>query len=114
MRPMKRALFVCLVVVGVGCGSDDEEDTAAQAVAKCETFMTTFCSRAVECLGSAVITTSDCRQALATEVDCGKAVGVTSSYPRCIDQIQSFSCGTLFGGADIELPASCDMVIQLP
>jgi len=130
---MKRSL-VWLVLVAA-CGGDDGamgpspdggQPTAAQiaeAVDKCHTLVSSFCTRFADCSlmwqappPERAERITECKQSAATEIDCGKAIGVTADYSRCLREVNEFSCTVLFPQpwppADGSLPASCEKVIQ--
>jgi hypothetical protein len=86
------------------------------AVEKCDDLVDTLCEKGVECVGGSK---AECVQAAASQLACGRAVKVTASYDRCLDEIDEFSCSTLFptdpetGQPTLSLPADCMGVILL-
>ncbi len=98
--------FLGLFLVGVcGCGGGDPASDPA-AVSKCTAWTAAFCDRAVAC-GST--TRETCLSAASSQVDCGKAAGVSASYDRCMMELPTFDCAVFDGGST--LPASCHAVI---
>lgn len=99
----------CLVIVLMcGCGAEES------AVEKCDDLVDVLCDRGIQCLGG---THSECVQAVQSQLPCGSAKAVSSSYDRCIDQLQAGSCSSLFpvnpqsGQPEIRLPADCMSVV---
>ena len=98
----------CLGFALSGCGS---EDTPAD---KCDTLITVVCDRVAECVGGAQ---QSCEERLKAETACGNARDVKPSYDRCIDQLNSNQCMSLFpidpdtGQRTARLPADCEQVI---
>lgn len=114
---MMRAMVLGLFVVLVGCGSEDgggmtlpspAEQEAARA--KCQTLKLTVCARILECGVQA--TQKECLDALGASIDCGKVVAVSASFPTCLQELPTFSCSVLAGGAN--LPASCNGSLLVP
>lgn len=130
---MKRfVLFLFLV----GCGGDkpaammmaatssSSNNQAAQAAAaaraaapgKCEAFVGAMCGRLADCAYAAdpSFARSDyyteCQSAARTAVDCGAAIGVSSSYDRCIRDLSAATCTSL----DADIPAACQGCIIVP
>jgi hypothetical protein len=101
-----RTLIAALALAA--CGTDK---TPAE---KCDDLVDTLCDRGVQCLGGS---TSACVQSVQAQLPCGKATSVGPSYDRCVDELQSDSCGVLFptdpstGQPTIRLPADCMGVI---
>jgi len=102
--------IVGLVLVGLcGCGGGDPAGPDPAAVSKCHDLVAVVCARIVTCDSS---TSNDaCVSAVASSLDCGGAIGVSSSYDRCTSEIGGFDCAVLDGGNT--LPASCDKVIKV-
>jgi hypothetical protein len=65
-----------------------------------------------ECSGDD-LSVSECMQIVYTEVPCGSVVGVTSSYDRCMSQLDAASCDVLFGSGEASFPADCDGTLLL-
>lgn len=96
------------MLVGAGCA------TETSPVDKCDDLVDVLCDRGVQCLGGS---RTECVQAVKTELPCGSAKSVSTSYDRCIDQLQTNSCTVLFpinpttGQPQLRLPADCMQVI---
>jgi hypothetical protein len=97
-----------VLVLVVGCGTDESP------VDKCDDLVDTLCDRGVQCLGGAH---TDCVQTFQQALSCGAAKDVSSSYDRCIAQLEADSCALLFptdpqtGDPSLDLPADCMGVI---
>jgi hypothetical protein len=105
---MVRILGVVLVLTMAACGGDD--DGGSSPVAKCDNLVDTVCDRTVECEPQ-VGTHASCVQQVQQLISCGSAKGVSATYGRCIDQLQSDACAVLFPNHKLELPADCNDVI---
>jgi len=106
---MKRLLVLALLAAS--CGEAEEWPDAPEARMKCMSLVDLYCSRAVECTR---ITSADCRAAATSALDCGAAVQVGESYPRCMDDLRATTCNVFSGTGEIRLPASCTGVIKFP
>jgi hypothetical protein len=108
---MRHIMFVWMTALFAvaGCG------TEASPVEKCDDLVDTLCDKGVQCLGGSH---AECVQAAQTTLPCGSARSVTTSYDRCVDQLESASCSVLFafnsvtGELELRLPADCRGVIQ--
>jgi hypothetical protein len=117
--------LVVLVVAGAlafGCGKDSEPNPA---VAKCESFATTWCDQAMHCLvevGS--ITSADfqanfdsCADVAKAAARCKNAMAVTSSYDACIAGIKAMPCSSWNVPqsqiSQVTPPADCTGVIEV-
>jgi hypothetical protein len=104
----KLVAIVALVVAGLaGCGGDDKDP----AVAACEDFVFSSCSRIVECVGG--VSQSQCEDMVAQEFDCAEAEGeeIPAGFNDCLDDLESATCEELRppdGTGEFELPASCE------
>jgi hypothetical protein len=105
---------ILCVVCFVGACSASEKSP----VAKCDDLVDDVCNRAIECLGAATVGShSACVQQIHQALPCGSAKGVSASYDRCINQINTDSCPVLFppdpqtGNPMLMLPADCKAVI---
>lgn len=101
----KPLLLTCLLSLLVACG----EDTPVE---KCDHLVDVTCDRAVECIPTGG-THAECVAEVKAALPCGSAKSVTASYGRCIDQVESVSCGILFPNNQLDLPADCSGVIQV-
>jgi hypothetical protein len=108
MRYLKSFATATLVLYAAACG------TETSPVEKCDDLVDVLCDRGVRCVGGSHI---ECVQAVKTGLPCGSARSVTSSYDRCIDQLETASCNVLFainpqtGELVVRLPADCMGVI---
>ncbi len=97
-----------MTLVLAACGTDPSP------VEQCDDLVDVLCDRGVQCLGG---THRECVQAVRSELPCGSAESVSASYGRCMDQLESTSCGVLFptnpqsGDVELRLPADCMQVI---
>lgn len=94
----------------MACGGTD-----SSPVDKCDDLVDLLCDRALECVAGAG-THPMCVQELQGEIPCGSVKAVSASYDRCMDQLASHSCGTLFptdstGAPTLRLPADCTSVV---
>jgi hypothetical protein len=86
-------------------------NTEPSPVEKCDDLVDVLCTRATQCVAGT--THTECVQAVKTGLPCGSAKDVTSSYDRCIDQLNGASCNVLFstnpttGELQLQLPADC-------
>ncbi len=103
---------VVLAVLGcVGCGDKSPKD-------KCEDLIDAVCDRGVECITGAAGMHDECVHAVEGDLPCGDVKSVTSSYDRCIDQLNEQSCQTLFprdpdtGDQALVLPTECSGVLS--
>ena len=105
-------VVLAALLAGAGCGSKEEE--AEHARTSCELLKSTICNRAVECTRDTdPAAHTKCEQTIATNVDCGQAVGLSDSFPRCLEELRTFTCAALVpGGTEFKLPASCLKVIK--
>jgi hypothetical protein len=101
---------LCLVL---GCGGGDSP------VDKCDDLLDVTCNRAVECLGEAAVgNQSQCLETLRANFACSQVASVNSNYPRCMEEMSSFSCNTLFqvdpadGQRKLVNPADCNAVFS--
>lgn len=90
----KFILVVCFL--GIGCAPSPAE--------QCDTFVATFCDKVVECVGGA---SSDCVAATNKIISCERAVDVSSSYGKCLDDIDRISCASFIQNGNAVLPATC-------
>jgi len=100
----------------VSCGGGDAREKTP--VEKCDDFVDSFCDRAVACIAGASGMHADCVAAFnSADFSCADVKSVSTGYDRCMDQIHSNSCGTLFpvdpdtGEQSLELPADCARVL---
>lgn len=89
-------------------GTDD--NAGPDGVAKCEAFLRLFCDRVVECETDPP-SHEDCVAKQRTAVDCGAVVCATSSYDRCVEEVQEQTCGVW--NSTSTLPASCRGALSL-
>ena len=99
---MKR--FILGLVVASACGG------GSSAVDKCDDLVDVTCDRAVECIPSGG-THAQCVEQVQAQLPCGSAKKVSASYSRCISQLKSTSCASLFPAGNLQLPADCNGVI---
>ena len=100
MRTAKAFLFLS-VLLG-GCGGEAPSDAPAQ----CQDFIDSTCARVAQC--SQTLTARQCAADFARSMDCSRAVGVSSTYDRCLVEVASARCESLTGaGGALVLPASC-------
>ncbi|MGE0320781.1 MAG: hypothetical protein AB7K71_14075 [Polyangiaceae bacterium] len=79
---------------------------AAPAIAWCEQFITTYCSKFAGC---DFATQAECRESVEDGLDCSLAIGVAPSGDQCLAVLEGQSCGELLDG----LPPSCEGVVKL-
>ena len=106
-------LAVGLLCLVLGCGGGDGP------VAKCDDLIDLTCTRAVECLGEATTgTQAQCVEEVQSQFACSQVNSVNANYQRCMDQMASFSCETLFqvdpadGQRKLVNPADCNGVFS--
>ena len=105
---------VGLVVVMLGCGGGG----GSSPVEKCDDLVDIVCDRAVECIPGAG-THASCVQEVQQVIPCGSAKQVSTSYDRCMTQLETTSCAVLFpvnpqnGQRELVLPADCMSVILM-
>jgi len=98
---------VCLVA---GCGNDPSP------VEKCDALVDELCDRGMQCVPNSG-THAQCVQTIETQLSCGAVKAVSSTYDRCMDQLQTFSCQVLFpfdpqtNMQTLVLPADCMSVV---
>jgi hypothetical protein len=114
-KSWRLVVIVALGAIGSqSCGSDPNP-----AVAKCQTFLTTVCTRVADCAVQAGTITQAQRQ---TQYDscisqvggtlmCGKAVAVGATYDQCITDLNAATCAVV-NDPNTSLPTSCLNVIQ--
>jgi hypothetical protein len=92
------------------CGGDSK--TPAE---KCDDLVNDVCVRAMTCVGTS---TTTCVQEVKQSLSCGSVKSVTSTYGRCIDQINTDACAVLFppdpnnnNQPTLTLPADCKGVL---
>ncbi len=94
-----------LLLVGVGCGGGEPAPDPA-AVGKCQNLVVAICARVGACNPSAPAeSATTCVSAVASNLDCSSASGVSSSYDSCISELGGFDCAVLDNGNTT--PASC-------
>lgn len=87
-----------------------EEDGTTEAIAACDRATGSICGKVASC--SAVVSAGDCTAALRRELNCQRAVGVSSSYQRCLSEVQGATCqGLTDSSGGLALPASCNGII---
>jgi hypothetical protein len=103
--------LLCLALGG--CGGGDGP------VQKCDDLITLTCNRAVECLGEATTgTQAQCVEQVQAQLPCSQVASVNGNYERCMDEMSSFSCDTLFpvdpadGQRKLVSPADCSGVFS--
>jgi hypothetical protein len=107
-----KRLLVISIVACIGCGGGD----GRSAPQKCDDLISDVCDRAVTCIPGQG-TRDECVQAVHQVLACGSAKMVSTSYGRCIEQINDASCAILFptdpqtGDVTLVLPADCNRVI---
>jgi hypothetical protein len=111
-----------VVIVGLGvlggqsCGSDENP-----AVAKCQTFLTTACTRVADCAVQAGLITQaqrqmqydSCLSQAGASVMCGRAIGIGPTYAQCIADLNAATCEVV-NDPNTQLPASCSDVVLEP
>jgi hypothetical protein len=112
MSASRLALLALSCFALLACGGDDDEKSAVE---KCDDLVADICARAVECVDA--VSEEECIADVGTVISCGQADAVSSSYGRCIDQVDRNSCDSLFpvnpesGQPELALPADCEAVI---
>jgi hypothetical protein len=104
---MSKVLFVMMflgVAAVTACSSDDLSPTE-----KCDALIDDICAKGIDCFGGSQ---QECVQTIQRDVSCGSVQGVSSTYDRCVDQVNDAQCNTLFppdstGQAHLVLPADC-------
>jgi hypothetical protein len=111
---MKQLVLLALVLSG--CGGSDDQDPAAPA--KCEAYISAACNRMADCYVAADPTLvradvfANCRTGARSELDCGRAIGVSSSYNNCIRELGELSCPAVLGNTPL-LPKACEEAILI-
>lgn len=103
MKNAIASLALVLSLALVACGSVDDPGTSPDAPAQCQALRAVYCQRVLTC--SAGLTMAQCQDAFSASIDCGRAVGVSASYDRCLAELPTYDCAVFAGGAT--LPASC-------
>ena len=97
------AVFLLLACSSSATGPDPASE------AKCRSLETAICDRVLAC--DATATRPACMSAISSSLDCGRAVGVSATYDRCLTELAAFDCAVFDGGAT--LPASCKDAVAL-
>jgi hypothetical protein len=96
----------------------------SDAQMKCLALVGVVCQKGAACSGISIPTATDlmqCEQDVATQIQCGYAVGVSSTYQQCLTDFPNAPCGSSDGGATdggsvdggtMPLVPSCMGVIQ--
>jgi len=104
---VRRMLFVFVLLAG--CEMVEDEGTT-EAIALCDQATVGICNKVASC--SATISPGDCTAALRRELNCQRAVGVSSSYQRCLSEVGGSTCqGLTDPSGGLALPASCSGII---
>jgi len=90
--------------VPAGCDQFAVADPAP-ALAACQKFIDTDCSRAMRC--TPALTADACQAQSAASIDCSKAVGVKLSFEQCLSELGALSCQATTG------PAVCNGALVL-
>jgi hypothetical protein len=109
MVSLKHVLCALSCLVLLACSDDGKS-----APEKCDDLVSDLCARAVDCVGGG--SEQDCIEEIGTVLACGQADGVSGTYNRCIDQVNTNACENLFpadasGQPELVLPADCEEVI---
>lgn len=96
------AVVSCVLLA---CGNDEPTP-----VEKCDELLSLVCDRAEECVSASVIH-ADCVELLRRDIPCGTVKKVSESYDRCMVQLETDSCTTLFPSGSLILPADCMGVV---
>jgi len=99
-------LLISLLALFAGCSST-ADGTSEAAITKCDDWSSVYCDRVLAC--GSPLTRKQCLDALATSLDCGRAVSVSASFDRCLSELQTFDCAVFDDGNT--LPASCTKAI---
>jgi len=110
---MRRDRLLAMMFL-VGCGGGGDRSPAE----KCDDFVDSFCDRVVGCVTGATGMHGACVEAFKSDgFSCADVKSVSAGYDRCMDQIDSRSCGALFpvdpntGEQTVVLPADCSMIL---
>lgn len=104
---MKRMTLVFVFLAGCGVIEDDPPPPPGNEayILKCDRLISTICQKVVSC---SMLTDAGCQRELRDGLNCGLAVGVSDSYPRCLSEVQAASCQALAGlSGELVLPESC-------
>lgn len=128
LAPMR--LLGCLLVglvFAVACSSSNDAGTSphpgADAASQCREIGQLYCAQFVGCVrvycpdhleqcggDGADVTMGDCLTGFSKSLDCSRAVTVTSTYDRCVEQLRNATCeGFRLDAAS--LPDSCRGVV---
>jgi hypothetical protein len=121
MKMWKLILAGVLLVSAPGCSSDDSND----APQKCDALATQFCKSAIGCeVSGGLVDAADeasenasCKADVSQEIECSKAVSVTSSYDACMAKLKNPPCDEVneaIKNGTLGLPTECNGVILIP
>jgi len=107
-----------LVVMGViGCSGDDESTPTE----KCNALIDQWCNKMLDCyVQNGQLAASErptqltqCKQAAGEALNCSAAVGVSSTYGACQNDLGAFQCSSVSASTPPTLPQNCKGVILL-
>lgn len=109
---MKRMTFVFLLLAS--CDMVEQEQAPpppdhGAAVSMCDHAVTSICQKVAAC---STIPHADCVAQFRASLNCARAVGVSSSYYRCLSEVGASSCqGLADASGGLRLPASCTGIV---
>jgi hypothetical protein len=112
--PVRSVVAIALIALASSCGggssgSDPSGSSGSDAVQKCKDLSQLKCERVVECGGMPSVPT--CLADIQKSEYCDHAVGVTSSYNACVQDLRAISCTDLLASGAWNLPLACMGVI---
>ncbi|HKO50440.1 MAG TPA: hypothetical protein VJV79_22110 [Polyangiaceae bacterium] len=123
MKKLGLVLVGLLVLVALpGCGSSDDGPNAPQ---QCKDLAASFCETVVGCQVSGGFLESseqaaqiaECKSDLESEIECPKAVGVSSSYQACMSKLANPPpCDQINQAIEdqtLEIPSECNGTILI-
>jgi hypothetical protein len=120
-----------LVLAFMGCGGDDDDESGSSPQALCQRIADTQCTKIYDCFSAADLeaagfppTSSGCKSQLRDDLGCdaasaddlceGNETFHASEANRCVDQMDSASCGQVMEAEDVtDVAPACDQVCTI-
>ena len=110
---VRSVVAITLIVWLSSCGGGSSgSQSSSDAVQKCQDLSQLQCERLVACGASPSV--ASCLAEIQSSADCDHAVGVTSRYSACMQDLSAMNCTDLLASGAWNLPNTCTGVILVP